>query len=517
MLFFSCTESHLDQDATCSGEMTFSAIQNSSTSVRAALKVIKPGYQAIEYSLRFMRFFRNFFARPFMAARHSSFTLFRTFFMKVLEETGFPKEKRKMKLRRPASQASFIVLDIMALMLCVGCATLPRVSAVPKGLGKEAVISGISGARFYADSAETDLTRLGLESLKREKAFLASSGKKGPLPPVSFLAISGGGDDGAFGAGLLLGWTAAGTRPQFKVVTGISTGALIAPFAFLGADYDYVLKQVYTNVTNKDIFRSRSLLSVFYKDAIADTTPLQELLSRYVDKKMLNAVAAEYKRGRILLIGTTDLDSRKGVIWNMGQIAASESPKSLDLFKKVMLASAAIPGVFPPVLFDVEVNGKFYQEMDVDGGAVAQVFIYPPSFRLKHLSERKRVQRARRLYVIRNARLEPEWAEVERRTLPIARMAISYLIQNQGTSDLRAIYHLSQRDGIAFNLAYIPKTFKEPRKGGFDKQYMQKLFDLGYTMAVNGYPWEKTPPGLSPSGNKSQELTDVEDQERIPQ
>ncbi len=397
---------------------------------------------------------------------------------------------------------AFVLLGIMALTLCAGCGTMSRGSAVPEQLRKEAVIPGVPDARIFADSATAELTRLGLESLEREKASLAASGYKGPLPPVSFLAVSGGGDDGAFGAGLLLGWTAAGDRPQFKVVTGISTGALIAPFAFLGPEYDHVLKHVYTNVTKEDIFRSRNLLAVFYKDAMSDTTPLWRLLSQYVDQKMLDAVAAEYQKGRLLLIGTADLDSRRGVIWNMGQIAASGNPKAIHLFKSIMLASAAIPGAFPPVFFDVEAKGNAYQEMHVDGGTVAQVFIYPPSFKLGQLSEESGVRRERRLYVIRNARLDPEWAEVERRTLPIAERAISSLIQNQGRGDLLTIYYLSQRDGLDFNLAYIPKTFNEPHREDFDRQYMRKLFDVGYTSAVNGYPWEKALPGLMVTGDE---------------
>jgi len=402
------------------------------------------------------------------------------------------------------SHVSFALLGIMTLMLCAGCGTLSRGPAVPEQLRKEAVISGIPDARFFADAAITDFTRIGLESLEREKEFLAASGHKGPLPPVSFLAVSGGGDDGAFGAGLLVGWTAAGNRPQFKAVTGVSTGALIAPFAFLGHEYDHVLKNVYTNVTKKDIFTSRNFLAVFFKDAMADTTPLWTLLSHYVDQKMLDAVAAEYQKGRMLLIGTADLDSRTGVIWNMGQIAASGNPKALTLFKSIMLASAAIPGAFPPVLVDVEAKGRAYQEMHVDGGTVAQVFIYPPSFKLGQFSTDNTVRRERTLYVIRNARLDPEWAEVERRTLPIVGRAISSLIQNQGKGDLLTIYYLSQRDGLDFNLAYIPKTFNEPHREDFDMEYMRKLFNAGYTSAVNGYPWEKAPPGLNLPGVEGQ-------------
>ncbi len=402
------------------------------------------------------------------------------------------------------SHVSRALLGIMILMLCAGCSTLSRGPAVPETLRQEAVIPGIPDARFFADAAMTDFTRIGMESLEREKAFLAASGHEGPLPPVSFLALSGGGDDGAFGAGLLVGWTAAGNRPKFKAVTGVSTGALIAPFAFLGPEYDQVLKHVYTEVTKKDIFTPRNFLAVFFKDAMADTTPLWTLLSHYVDQKMMDAVAGEYQKGRMLLIGTADLDSRKGVIWNMGQIAASGNPKAIHLFKSIMLASAAIPGAFPPVLVDVEVNGRAYQEMHVDGGTVAQVFIYPPSFKLGQFSADNTIRRERTLYVIRNARLDPEWTEVERRTLPIVGRAVSSLIQTQGKGDLLTIYYLSKRDGLDFNLAYIPKTFNEPHREEFDMQYMRKLFNVGYTSAVNGYPWDKAPPGLGLPGDESQ-------------
>jgi hypothetical protein len=186
----------------------------------------------------------------------------------------------------------------------------------------------------------------------------------------------------------------------------------------------------------------------------------------------------------------------------MGQIASSGDPKALNLFRSIMLASASIPGAFPPVLVDVEVNGRAHQEMHVDGGTVAQVFIYPPSFKLGEASESGAAQRERTLYVIRNARLDPEWTEVERRTLNIVGRAISSLIQSQGRGDLLSIYYLAQRDGLDFNLAYIPRTFSEPHVEDFDMQYMRKLFNVSYEMAVNGYPWEKAPPSLNITGEE---------------
>ena len=188
----------------------------------------------------------------------------------------------------------------------------------------------------------------GIQSFRREQAYLESQGHVGPLPPAAFLAVSGGGDNGAFGAGLLNGWTASGTRPQFKLVTGVSTGALIAPFAFLGPEYDDELEEFYTTLSPKDILVPRWILAAITNDALADNSPLWRLLDKAVDEAMLEAIAAEYEKGRLLLVATADLDARHAVIWNMTKIAATPDPKALDLFRSIMIASAAIPGAFPP-------------------------------------------------------------------------------------------------------------------------------------------------------------------------
>jgi predicted acylesterase/phospholipase RssA len=211
---------------------------------------------------------------------------------------------------------------------------------------------------------------------------------------------------------------------------------------------------------------------------------------------MLKEIAAEDAKGRILAIGTTNLDARRPVIWNIGKIAASGNPKALDLVRDILVASAAIPGAFPPMMIDVEVNGQAYQEMHVDGGASAQVFAYPPSLKLAELSAQAGIKRERKLFIIRNARLDPDWADVQRQTLPIAGRAISSLIQNQGVGDLYRIYATTQRDGVDFNLAYIPPTFNVPLTEPFEQHYMQELFNLGSEQGKQGYNWQKTPPGL---------------------
>jgi predicted patatin/cPLA2 family phospholipase len=385
-----------------------------------------------------------------------------------------------------------------ALLLVQGCAPT-RLPAVPPGLTSKAEIPGMTGVRYVAGGDMSELSKVVLDKLRKEQAVRAKQGRKGPLPPAIFLAISGGGDNGAYAAGLLNGWTASGTRPVFRLVTGISTGALIAPFAFLGSKYDATLKQVYTTISPKDVLDSRSVVRGVLEDAMADNAPLRKLTLKSVTEDLLKEIAAEYAKGRFLLIATTDLDARRPLIWDMGKIATYGGPKALDLFVSVMIASASIPVGFPPTMIDVEVDGKRYQEMHVDGGVMAQVFAYPVGIRVKEEAAAAGITRERRLYVIRNARQDADWAQVERKTLSIAGRAVESLIHAQGIGDLYRIYATAQRDGVDFNLTFIPSTFDFPHKEEFDNEYMRKLYDVGYDFAAKGLPWAKVPPGFTPA------------------
>ena len=380
---------------------------------------------------------------------------------------------------------------VVAIQLGVaGCSTPQRLPAVPQASALQSE-QALGPVRFLVTRESDTFAAAARDSLAREQQWRASQGQSGELPPAYFLAISGGGDNGAYGAGFINGWTASGTRPAFKVVTGISTGALIAPFAFLGPKYDYVLERVYTTTSQKDIFTKRGFKSLIWGDAAADTAPLATIIASYVTPEFLKEIAAEYAKGRILLVGTTNLDSLEPVIWNMGAIASSTDPGALKLFRSVLLASASIPGAFPPVMIDINVDGTPHQEMHVDGGTVTQVFLYPPSFRMDKSVERKRV-----LYVIRNARLDADWASTERRTMTIAMRAIDSLTRTQGIGDLYRIYTTANRDGIDFNLTYIPPSFNTPHNEQFDTAYMQSLYKIGLDAAKAGYTWQKYPPGF---------------------
>ncbi len=386
------------------------------------------------------------------------------------------------------------LLAVVLFAAIQSCASVPKRNPVPEELSRTAQIPDIPYARIWGDELPHDLEN----RLAVGKAQIETHNPDALRQPHTYLALSGGGANGAFGAGLLAGWTEAGNRPNFNIVTGVSTGSLIAPLAFLGPAYDAKLKRFYTTVSTEDILKRRNVLAAVTGDALASTEPLQKLMTEIYDQKMLKEIAVEYGKGRRLWIGTTNLDADRPVIWNIGAIATKGDSKALELFQKVLLASASIPGAFPPVYIEVEANGRRYDEMHVDGGATTQVFLYPASLDWRQVAKKLGLKGETRIYVIRNSRLEPEWEAVKPTLGPIAKRSISTLIRTQGIGDLYRIYLGAQRDNIDYNLAYIPEDFEAQPKEEFDPEYMKKLFDLGYHLAKSGYPWKKAPPGFAP-------------------
>ena len=309
-------------------------------------------------------------------------------------------------------------LITLAIVVVCGCASPQRLPPLPLALAAEASPFAIANVRYYPETDGKKLEALGRLSLERERRAITAKAENAKLPPASFLAISGGGDNGAFGAGLLCGWSARGDRPQFKLVTGVSTGALSAPFAYLGRDYDHALTQVYTTTNASDVFEPRKkLIAAVSADALTDSEPLRRMVSRLVDQQMIDRIAQEYAKGRLLLIMTTNLDQGRPVIWNIGAIAESGHPKSREFIIDILMASSAIPGVFPPVMLDVSYGGRQYQEMHVDGGTTAQAFLYPPTFDLNQVSAKSGFKRERNAYIIRNGRLFREEADVPRNSV----------------------------------------------------------------------------------------------------
>jgi hypothetical protein len=374
-----------------------------------------------------------------------------------------------------------------------GCANKLTRNPLPLELTNEAGIPGVPQARFWGDEwAEWDreiVETFTDEDWRRDYQAIYNKSH-------NYLAISGGGANGAFGAGLLAGWTQTGTRPEFTMVTGISTGALTAPFAFLGPDYDDEMKAVYTTTTTDEIAIQRNPLAAAFNESMADTSPLRKLIEHYINTEVIEAIAEEHKRGRRLFIGTANLDAGRSVIWNIGAIAASDYPRKVELIHDVLQASSAIPVMFPPVVIPVEADGNTFDEMHVDGGTGAQVFVYPAAIDWKLITEKLKVKGTPGVYVLRNSFLDPDYTGVKRSILPIGSRTINSLIRTQGIGDLYQIYTLCKRDGNDFNLAYIPSDFTEEPSESFDPVYMGKLYDLGYQMGKAGYSWQKYPPGF---------------------
>jgi hypothetical protein len=411
-------------------------------------------------------------------------------FQRDLYLRGCSQKKMGARLMLSLLAAAVVALSFQS------CATAPKREAFTKSEGQIAQIPGIPLARFWGDELPPNLGR----NIDMFKEQLSNNESGQEINSLNFLAISGGGANGAFGSGLLAGWTEAGNRPKFAMVTGISTGSLIAPFAFLGPKYDEKLKYFYTSVTTEDIVIRRPLFSIMRADSVADTAPLRRLIAKAFDQQMLEEIAAEWHKGRRLFIGTTNLDAERPVIWRLGAIAASGHPQALNLMHDILLASASIPGIFPPVYIEVETKGRRFKEMHVDGGVTSQVFLYPASFDFRRLSnELGMEEKKHRIYVIRNSTIKPQWEFVDAKLIPISARSISTLIRTQGAGDLYRIYLGAVRDGLDYNLAYIPPDVElPPERESFDPEYMWEVFDLGYQMARNGFPWQKAPPGFEP-------------------
>jgi hypothetical protein len=392
-----------------------------------------------------------------------------------------------------------ILLSIagLCLMALGGCSPAgSRVEAVPESLSLQATIEGYHNVRFYSSDFESG-RKLAEDAVQIVREAHPGQDLKGRVVRLDYLSISGGGEDGAFGAGLLNGWSASGIRPKFDVVTGVSTGSLIAPFAFLGSEYDDVLKQAYTTTSTADVVNFNYISAVLgLAPGISSNDLFEKLIARYLTPQIFEAIAHEYHKGRMLLIGTTNLESQQPVIWNIGAIAASGKPGALDLARHIIMASASIPGVFPPVRLQVTVDGKFYDELHADGGVTRQVFLLPAGYDTELVDKAIGWKAQRRAFIIRNGLVRPEYQAVNDSFLPLALRSVSTLIKTQGVGDLYRIYLFCQRYDIQYNLAYIPNEFEAPSHAMFDEKFMNSLYDFGYQEGVRGYSWHKRPPGL---------------------
>jgi len=356
------------------------------------------------------------------------------------------------------------------------CATVARTPYTPQDQSA-AVIPGIPDARVWADDPR----------IATEQPVVSGVALKQPTA----LALSGGGADGAFGAGLLVGWSARGTRPQFTIVTGASAGALIAPFAFLGPAYDEMLKSVFASGEMANLLQSDGLAGLF-GPGLFKPAPLRDLIARHVDAELLYAIAREYRTGRRLYVVTTNLDAQRTAIWDMGKIASSGEPGALNLFRSILAASASVPGVFPPVLIDVESQGRRFAEMHVDGGVTTNVLIVPEAALLSGAALFARDARPK-IYIVMNGKLAPDFEVVTPSTVLIVTRSFETSVRANTRNALLASYQFAKRRNWEFNLASIDADYPKSTSIGFDPGYMQRLFEYGYRRGASGKLWQSAP------------------------
>ncbi len=393
------------------------------------------------------------------------------------------------------ARASVFSLACAVAVMLAGCAATMTRNPVPADLAATLPNAyQIQGGRTWGDETPTDV-RAALKQHFPNLPQLGDTAKRvNGQVQIQILALSGGGPDGAFGAGLLKGWTARGDRPEFALVTGVSAGALIAPFAFLGPNYDAALEEVWTQYETRQLVTAQFLPGLLGGVALGDTAPLKALIAKHINADFLRRVAAQYRRGRQLTIGTTNLDARRPVVWNMGEIALNATPRAVELFRDVVLASASIPGLFPPVNIKVTVGDKHYDEMHVDGGVTRQIYVAPLNVPFKEFDKFYSSPPKRTLYIVQNGRLSAHYEPVQEQTIPIAASSISTLLTSQNKGDLYRIYRMSLDADVDFNMTVVPETFQVRRTEAFDLVYQRALFDEGVRLGRAGGPWMKAPP-----------------------
>lgn len=312
------------------------------------------------------------------------------------------------------------------------------------------------------------------------------------LNGVKGLALSGGGANGAFGAGVLVGWSERGDRPRFDIVTGVSTGALTAPLAFAGPAWDGRLAEAYHDAGLRTLTRDR--LAVLRNPSLYGAAPLRQLVSRYVDADLLEAVASEHLAGRRLLVATTNLDTRSPVIWDLGAVAldAREPGRrdaALALFRQILVAAASIPAVFPPVIITADSTGRV-GEMHVDGGVTAPFFLVPETM---NFWRPEAPMRPTDLYLIINGQTGTTFSLTPGRAGPIVERTLDTLGRADARNQLRFVAAFASRNDAAVSYAAIPDDL-DANPLAFDARNTARLFALGRSRALTGLAFQE--PGV---------------------
>ncbi|MGR5269111.1 patatin-like phospholipase family protein [Vibrio astriarenae] len=376
------------------------------------------------------------------------------------------------------------IICLFALLISAGCSTMPQRHVLQESETLNPM--DISGLRFWDESAIT------VENYDLA-AELASITEKGAgKGEINHLALSGGGVNGAFSAGILNAWSELGTRPDFNVVTGVSTGAIVSIFAFLGSEYDQELYNYYTQTSIGEMFKRNSLLTLPFNHAMIDTSGFENIVRAAIDTPLVKKLAKERQKGRVLLISTTNLDNEKMAIWDIGKIAQVGTVEAQRLIQDIIIASSAVPGAFPAKRIALPYNGSIVEELHVDGGVSRQVFLFPQ--KLKNRTSDQHV--SSNIYVIRNGHLKPEFEEVEHRFTSVSIRSISILIRRQGIADIEHIYRFSERNQLGFNLAYIDSDFDKDDLKLASQDYLKAIYSYGYEKMIQQEVWSTLPPSV---------------------
>jgi predicted acylesterase/phospholipase RssA len=387
------------------------------------------------------------------------------------------------------------VLGITLSAALIGaCATAPRLDsplASPRGAAPVGFPTSIR-----TETTDTDFLKE--NAVVRQQALAKASDRT-----VDMLALSGGGAGGAFGAGVLIGLTEAGTRPRFEMVTGVSTGALIAPFAFLGSEWDGELRKAYQGEATGNLMQPRGV-GALWDVGMFDGKPLRDLVARFVTDELVAAVAKEAAGGRMLVVATTNLDREETVVWDMGAIAMAGGDKARDLFRNVLVASASVPGVFPPVMIEVEKDGKIYQEMHVDGGASTPFFVAPEAIR--EIDAISNSPRGANIYVIINGQSASAPRTTSNNTLDIAARSFTSVLNHLTRSAISQTADFARDSKMSFRFTAIPADVQFGGSLAFETPNMRDTFNYGARCAASGLVWVTQEQAAARGANEEAEL-----------
>jgi predicted patatin/cPLA2 family phospholipase len=377
------------------------------------------------------------------------------------------------------------LFPLILLVFLAACAGRDRASdAPPAETYKTYYPVGFPGVRIIG-TAPTETYSGEVDDFLKHGSIIRANGSG-----LDILALSSGGAEGAFGAGVLNGWTASGRRPEFDIVTGVSTGSLIAPFAFLGPEYDVNITRLYTETSTKDLIQPKFFSGIVNGQSLFNTTRLRNVIKRELTDDLIDRIGDEHLAGRRLYIATTHLDAAEAVTWDVGKIANYRSPAARKLVRDVLWASAAIPIAFTPVTFTVTDGRTTHTELHVDGGVTKEVFVYAPEVPMRSILRRLGLaQRKNRIWLIYNDKLLPEYEPQRTGLLSLATRTIETLVKAQSVGDIKEVGALAERDGLTLRVMPLPNSFVGKSQELFDITYMQALYKIGFELGKDPDNW----------------------------